>query len=282
MVKIDLYLHTTISDGKLTPVDIVKLAKKKGLQVIAVADHDSIRGIRVAIRAGKKIGLKVIPAIEISCHWQNERIHMLGFGIDINNKSLTTRLKKFNRWRRERALKVIKKLSQIGFKICFSDLVKEVRGSIGRPHIARAVLAYQENRRRLKKKMRWGEFIEEYLVEGKPAFVKKKMIDAIEAIELIHRAGGLAIWAHPSYYTPDKRKILAFLKDFRAAGLDGLEVFFRSHHRPDVQFLHQLVERFNLCETAGSDFHDPKIDKLGGFKTFNYSLDGVWNFIKKF
>jgi len=282
MAKIDLHLHTTASDGKLTPAGLVKLAKKKGLQTIAIADHDSIGGIKAAIRAGKKIGLKVIPAIEITCHWQNERVHMLGFGIDINNKFLTTSLKKFNWWREERALKIIKKLFRLGFKIHFSDLAKEAAGSIGRPHIARAVLAYPENRCRLKKKMGWREFIEKYLVEGKPAFVEKKKIGAIEAIKLIHRARGLAVWAHPSYYTPDKRKILTFLKNFRAASLDGLEVFFRSHHRQDVRFLHKLVEKFNLYETAGSDFHDPKIDELGNFKTFNYSLDRVWDFIKKF
>ena len=226
--------------------------------------------------------MKVIPGIELSCYWQNESIHILGFGIDIDNKFLIARLKKINWWREERTTKIIKKLSRLGFKICFSDLAKEAHGAIGRPHIARAILAHPENRRRLKKKMGWGEFIEEYLVKGKPAFVKKKKIDVLEGIKLIHRAGGLAIWAHSSSYTPDKRKLLAFLKNFRTAGLDGLEVFFRSHHRQDVQFLHKLVERLDLYETAGSDFHDPETDKLGNFKTFDYSLDKVWNFIEKF
>ena len=111
-------------------------------------------------------------------------------------------------------------------------------------------------------------------------FLKRK-IDSIKAIKLIHQVGGIAVWAHPAYYTKSHKKISEIVREFKAAGLDGLEVFYRDHTKEDVKSLHELAQKLNLCKTAGSDFHDPKIDKLGGFKTFGYSLDKVRDFVKK-
>ena len=281
MKKIDLHIHTTASDGKLTPEEIVVRAEEKEFQVIAITDHDSIAGVEEAIRAGGKIGIKVIPAIEISTAWQGGRVHMLGYGIDVKNKVLAKELEKFRKERKRRAKKIAEKLTKLGFKIHFSDIIEGAHDSIGRPHVADTVLTHPENRALLKEKMDRGKFIEKYLIEGKPAFVPKKKINTLRSIKLIHQVGGQAVWAHPAYYTKSRQKINQILKEFKRAGLDGLEVFYRDHTKEDVKLLHALAQKFNLCQTAGSDFHDPKVDKLGGFKTFGYSLDKVRDFAEK-
>lgn len=273
-MKIDLHIHTTASDGEFSPETIVNLAKKQGFKVIAITDHDSIGGVEEAVRVGKKLGVKVIPGLEISTLLEGKiSVHMLGYGIDIKNRALNQALEKFNKERIRRAKEITEKLRKLGFKVYFSDIAKKVHGAIGKPHIADEILVIKENQARLKKeKLNRDGFIRKYLNYGGLAYVKKNKIESLAAIDLIHQAGGKAVWAHPAYYTPDKKELVRIAKKFKKAGLDGIEVFYRDHKREQVELLYGLAQKFNLFITAGSDFHSPKRDKLGGFNTFGYPL----------
>ena len=270
MTKFDLHLHTTASDGELTTWQIVSLAKKQGFKLIAITDHDTVSGAEEGFEASQRLGVRVIPGVEISTEWQEKKVHILGYGIDIKNKILLNKLEEFKKERKRRAKKITAKLRKLGFKIYFSDIIEKAHGSIGRPHIAKAVLAYPENRVFLKKEIDWRKFIEQYLAEGKSAFIKKEKIDSVEAIKLIHIAGGLAVWAHSAYYTPDKEELVRVAEKFKKAGLDGIEVFCRDHDKRDVELLYGLAKKLKFFITGGSDFHSPKTDKLGGFATFSY------------
>jgi len=225
MPKLDLHIHSTASDGVFTPEEVVRKAKKEDFSIIALSDHDTMNGVAAAVAEGEKQGVAVIPAIEMSTSWQGERVHMLGYGLNQNNKQLNRALNKFIKERIRRAKKITEKLNEQGFKIYWSDLSSKENSSIGRPHIAQAVLSYPENREKLPKDMDWGQFIENYLTKGKPAFVKKNKMDSVTAIKVINQAGGKAVWAHPAYYTESYDKIRVVIEQFQEAGLAGLEVF---------------------------------------------------------
>jgi predicted metal-dependent phosphoesterase TrpH len=271
-MKIDLHIHTTASDGEFSPEEIVSLAKKQGFKLIAITDHDSIGGVEEAVKVGKKLGVKVIPGVELSTLLEGKiSVHMLGYGIDIKNKALNQALEKFNKERIRKAKEITEKLRKLGFKVYFSDVAKKVHGAIGKPHITKKVFAIKENQARLKReKLDLDGFLKKYLNYGGLAYVKKNKIESPAAIDLIHQAGGKAVWAHPAYSTPDKKELTRITKKFKKAGLDGIEVFYRDHKRKQVELLYGLAQKFNLFVTAGSDFHSPKRDKLGGFSTFDY------------
>jgi 3',5'-nucleoside bisphosphate phosphatase len=250
--KFDLHLHTTASDGVYSPRQLVEKARNAGLLTIAITDHDTLAGVEEAIRAGLEFGITVIPGIEISTKYNGKSVDILGYGVSMNHdlKHVLTQIRKE---RDSRAIRIIKKFEDIGMPITMEDVKKfSKRNIVARPHIAAAVVnkGYAENTQ---------EVFEKYLADGKPCAVDKFILTPNEGINLIHRAGGKAVLAHPKLIGDDNLVIELFKLPF-----DGIEVWHRKHGEEDVKTYKELAVNHGLCMTGGSDFHKEE-DNLGRF-----------------
>ena len=244
--KVDLHLHSTASDGRFSPEEIVRKSEEQGLTVIALADHDTVDGVAPALAAAKAFpGLKVIPAVEISTYVPRGEVHVLGYFIDYTSEELKVRLERMRSGRRERAQAMIAKLGDLGLPVDWQR-VQEIAGvrSIGRPHIAQAMLekGYVAS---------IGEVFAEYLGRGGLAYVEWQKIAPAEAVELILRADGLPVLAHPSTVA----NMEALVTELKAAGLVGIEAYYSSYTAEDVAELIALADKHQLIVTGGSDFH---------------------------
>jgi len=240
----DLHVHTTASDGSLTPVEIVNRARRVGLRAIAIADHDCIDGIGPALREGERSGVEVIPAVEISSSAGEVDVHLLGYLFDPGDGALREFLRFFQQTRAERAVKIVERLNELGFPLPL-DRVLEAggSGSIGRMHIARALVEA-----RLFGSI--DEVFRRLLRDGGPAFIGKYRIPAREAIDVIHRAGGVALLAHPGFYADE-----ALMADLFDSGLDGLEVYSPKHRQQQIFRFRTILRERNALASGGSDFH---------------------------
>ena len=244
--KVDLHLHSTASDGRFSPEEIVRKSAEQGLTVIALADHDTVDGVAPALAAAKAFpGLKVIPAVEISTYVPRGEVHVLGYFIDYTSEELKVRLERMRSGRRERAQAMIAKLKDLDLPISWQR-VQEIAGtgSIGRPHIAQAMLekGYVAS---------LSEVFAEYLGRGGPAYVEWQKIAPAEAVELILRANGLPVLAHPSTVAD----LETLVTELKAAGLVGIEAYYNSYTAEDVTGLVGLADKHKLIVTGGSDFH---------------------------
>jgi len=242
---LDLHLHSTASDGQLSPADVVSLAARHGLRTIALTDHDSTDGINDAQTAGNLLGIEVIPGIELSTAVDAGELHTLGYLIDPNNEQLMARLAQFRDSRDRRAEVMVERLNAAGVVV---DLVRvrelSAGGAIGRPHVARALVESGQA-------TSTNDAFERYLIPGRAGFVPHFRLEPVGAIELIHAAGGVAVLAHP-FSVADLHTTLLKLV---AAGLDGLEVFYSLYNDEQRSLLVTLAERYGLVPTGGSDFH---------------------------
>lgn len=280
--KIDLQIQSTASDGKYSPAELVKMAKSLDLETISITDHDTVDGTLEAWEEGKNQGIKVIPGIEMSCNFMEHGIHILGFGIDRRNSALVLRLKEFQEERRKKTEKIVVLLQKAGFKITFEDVQKETTGStMARPHIALALLHNRENKEKLGSLNTVHEVIEEWLVTGKPTYIDRKEIEAKEAIELIHNAGGVAVWSHPTVSIRENfQRVEEALKAFISYDIDGLETFHPDYTEDETEFLNTLAGKYGLLRSAGSDFHrEPGPgetteggSKLASFETYGFDI----------
>ena len=257
MSRIDLHIHSTASDGKLTPADIVREAAKRGLTFIALADHDSIDGIAPAIIAAQAFPqLKVIPGVEISTDIPSGELHMLGYFIDYADPRFRATLDKFKNSRLQRAQKMVAKLQKLGINVDWQR-VQEIAGSssIGRPHIAQAML---EGGHITSIKQ---AFIE-YLGHDRPAYVEREKMTPKETVELITGAQGLPVLAHPLTLNDPE----AMTMELKAAGLAGIEAYYNGYTEEEVGRLLRLAERYELIATGGSDYHglDSTETAIGG------------------
>ncbi|MGM9572564.1 MAG: PHP domain-containing protein [bacterium] len=266
---IDLHVHTTASDGTLTPGEVVSLAQKKGLTAIAITDHDTVWGIEEALAAGKKTGVEIVPGIELSVAYEKE-MHILGYYIDYKNLFLQNKIKKLEQFRLQRNPLIIKKLNLLGLEIELGEVEEIVSGNImGRPHIAQVMLkkGYVNT---------VNDAFAKYLAEGKPAYVEKKRISIQEAIATIHSAGGCAVLAHPKYLGLSKEKLDLLLDELISYGLDGMEVYYGGHSLSEQICYKDLAVKKGLIMTGGSDFHGaskPEI-KLGqGINKARFNLN---------
>ncbi len=246
----DLHVHSTYSDGSLTPEELVKLAVKNKLSTIAIADHDTVDGINIASRVAGNYELEVIPAIEFSTFRKKAEIHILGYYIDYGDPRLLNKVKEIFTARIKRARKMVKLLNQQGVEITFQQ-VKKIAGDdyIGRPHIARALVdaGYVKE---------MGEaFCEKYIGNNAQAYVPKCKLSPEKVIKLISNVGGIPVLAHPFFINhgqPMKREQIAELVE---SGLKGLEVFHSKHDFETSQYYQTIAEELNLLITGGSDFH---------------------------
>ena len=248
---IDLHLHSTCSDGFLSPEEVVGLAQKAGLHAVALADHDNIDGIDRAIDAGAVAGIEVIPAVELSSQWlEYTDMHLLGYGFDYQDPYLIRALVEFQEFRTTRNQQIVERVNQ--------KLVEEKRqpidpaavrklagGTIGRPHIALALrqAGYVKNN---------DEAFSRYLV---PCNVQKHYFPADAAIKLIHGSGGIVVLAHPPYVTRDRHKLKKLVAELVGLGLDGIEAYNNGSNLEDTDWLVKLARQHGLVVTGGSDFH---------------------------
>ncbi|HAY23264.1 MAG TPA: phosphoesterase [Desulfobacterales bacterium] len=249
-VYVDLHVHSTASDGSFSPREVVIKAKSRGLQAIALTDHDTVDGLEEALAAGKEVGLEVIPGIEISAEHEPGSMHILGYFIDFRNRRLAERLQVLQRARAERNPQIIAKLRRLGIDITLEE-VAAVSGSgqMGRPHIARVLLnkGYVADLH---------EAFERYIGNSGPAYVRKFRFPPREAIGLINDSGGVASLAHP--FTLQYSSIQHFkmiLGQLRDWGLVGLEVYYPEHSADMQETFIRLAEEWGLLCTGGSDFH---------------------------
>lgn len=281
----DLQIQSTASDGTHTPADIVAMAQERGIAVIALTDHDTVGGAAEALSAGAGQGVRVIPGIEMSV--EDRGAHILGFGIDHTHPVLARRLEEFQKARIAGARQMVKNLAAAGFAVTWEDVAAQAHGAVARPHIARAVLARPENKEKLGGIATSHDFIQKFLTDESPYYVRRAHISAQDAIALIHTAGGVAVWSHPAIHFPDDREGLeAFLKQLIIWGIEGMEVFSPAHTKDEVEHLYALAEKYIMLRTGGSDFHekgDHQPDErglhaartLGDFETYGFLADGI-------
>jgi len=248
---IDLHIHSTFSDGLLTPRRIVETAGKLGICAIAVTDHDDVRAYAEAQTAGLEMGIEVVPGIELSSVEAGAEIHLLGYYIDPHNEPLLQFTQLFRTHRDQRARQILQRLGNLGLNIPFEILKhKAGEGALGRPHIADImveegmVFSFQEA-------------FNKYLGENRPGYVPKMKISSQEAIDLIHRAGGLAFLAHPG--TGVENEVIRKLIDW---GLDGIETMHPKHTPVMIEAYRELTIKYGLLETGGSDCHGGRRGEL--------------------
>jgi predicted metal-dependent phosphoesterase TrpH len=245
-VKVDLHVHTTASDGKFSPEEIVHKALELGVTVIAICDHDTVDGIAPALETARTFPqLKVIPGVEVSTLAPGSEVHVLGYFIDFNAPELRAALDNLRNSRRERAKAIIAKLKGLDIFIDWKR-VQELAGSgsIGRPHIAQAMLekGYITS---------FKEAFNKYIGLGGPAYVERHKITPQEAVALIIKANGLPVLAHPLTIN-DPEKMIAGLK---AVGLVGMEVHYNGYTEDERNMLARLARNYDLIATGGSDYH---------------------------
>ena len=254
---IDLHVHTTASDGSLTPAVVIGLARKRNLKAIAITDHDTMAGYPEAQAAGSGLGVEVICGVEISADWPQGTLHILGYFFGSFPHSLGQGLKELQDNRAKRNLEMIAKLQNLGFAVSEDDIVRASGGGqIGRPHFAKVMVG-----KKYVKSME--EAFDRYLGKGKPAYVEKDRINPEEAIQMINKSGGIPVLAHPTTLAEyDSGGMPALLARLQENGLRGMEVFYYSHTEPDTNRLQNLAQRFNLLVTGGTDFHGANLGDI--------------------
>lgn len=241
----DLHLHTTYSDGHLTPAQLVKKAHSEGVKVLAVTDHDTIAGWEPTRAAAETHGLTVIPGVELSVTVDGREVHLLGYGFDPEHEGLKRHLRAFIDARFERAASMVGRLQELGIAITMDDVQPEgvATPALGRPHVARALVegGHVETH---------DQAFEEYLGRGQSVFVGKPDVPAADALAMLHDAGGIGVLAHPGHWTPT-----ATLRALVDAGLDGLEIRHPSHDDMLRSYYARLAGSYGLLQTGGSDYH---------------------------
>ena len=275
----DLQIQSSASDGKYSPRELVKRAADLKLKVIALTDHDTVSGLPEALSAGEDYGVEVIGGIEISATDATGEMHILGFGVDHKNPALLQALEEARKARIGRAKEIVRRLQRAGFSISYEDVLRYATGfSVGRPHIAQAVLSNSENKKLLGEISDVGSFIRAYLTSGKETYISTEHISVRSAISLIRQARGVAVWSHPALHFEDFDKLERALKKFIDFGIEGIEVFNPAHTEVQIKFLNGLAAKYGILRTAGSDFHTDEIkesNRGGGSELASFIAHGT-------
>lgn len=253
--RADLHVHTIYSDGVLTPAEVVKLAKKSNVSIIAIADHDSIAGIDEAIKTGEALGIEIVPGIEFGAYALNTEVHILGFYIDYQNTEFIKELERLKTFRIKRIEAMIKKLNKAGFDITIEEVLKEASSgknvapeklSIGRSHLSKVMA---------KKKICKNEqdAMKNFIGLGNPYYVDvMNNLSPTDAVALIRKYKGIPVVAHPGLI-----KQSGLVEKLAQNGLLGIEAFYPQHSAQQIDEFKKLAKRYNLILTGGSDFHMP-------------------------
>ena len=251
----DLHLHTTFSDGRLSPTALVRLCARNGLRVIAITDHDSTEGIAEALAAADEApGLSIVPGIELSTDAPGMEIHMLGYFVDTTDTAFQEKLRWLRSGRDERAREMVSRLQALGLEIEWGRVEAISAGAaVGRPHIAQALVergyvAYP------------AEAFDLYLGRDRPAYVERPSLTPGEAIDLLRGNGAVPVLAHPTYVLQedtesDPRALRDVVAGLKEAGLAGMEVYYKSYTREQVESLAALANELKLIPCGGTDYH---------------------------
>ena len=245
-MRIDLHLHTTASDGMFSPEEVVGLAAEKGLEAIAITDHDSVSGVAAAVKAAESSpGLKVIPGVEFNTDIPDGEVHVLGYFIDYRSQELRKELRRLRQARKRRARRIMAKLAQLGVEVSWERVTQlAAGGSMGRPHIAQAMLeqGYISSLQ---------EAFIRYIGRRGPAYVERERMSPVEAVKLVVKARGLPVLAHPAGIDG----LEELIEQLKAAGLVGLEAYYNGYSQQTIDRLVDIAAKHGLITCGGSDFH---------------------------
>lgn len=248
-MPIELHCHSTESDGDCTPTELVARADALGLTTLAITDHDSVDGIEEAMQAARTLSLRIVPGVELSCHFESKEVHLLGYFFEHRDPDFRELLARMREERRQRVHLIIEKLALLGLELTYEAVEVQASGdAIGRPHVARALVAagYAES---------VASAFDLYLGNAAPAYVGRSLLSLEAGIEAVRQAGGVSVLAHPGIYR-DWARVERILK----LPLIGVEVWHPSHKKADRKRAKKLGSRYNKILTGGSDFHGPRGD----------------------
>lgn len=246
----DLHLHSTCSDGTLTPAQLVQRAREIGLSAISVTDHDTVVGVTEALAAGAEQGVAVVPGVEISVEYNSRTVHMLGYCFDVKGGGLKRGLDEIVAGRHERNRKIITKLNELGIEVTYDEVCAEAGGKvIGRPHFA--ALLIRKGYVHAKQ-----EAFDRYLARGAAAYMERLRFSPEDSVAMIRNAGGVAVLAHPKYIPLRPNETLEdVVRSLVEVGLQGIECYYTMHTDQDTASYIELARRFDLMVTGGSDYH---------------------------
>ncbi len=245
---IDLHTHSTVSDGSMSPAELVIHAKEMGLSAIALTDHDTIDGIEEALIQAEKSGVEVIPGVEISVDYYPE-MHIIGYFNKDTYKNVNNILEIMKENRNKRNPKIVNKLNEMGMVLTMRDVEDEAKGNVvGRPHIAETL--YKKG---YVKSL--NEAFEKYLSEGKPAYFRRSKISAKEGIREILKADGVPVLAHPRFLHKSINELDGLFKELKTYGLEGVEAYYSENTSDETGNLLRLAMKHEFIVTGGSDFH---------------------------
>ncbi len=253
-MNIDLHIHTNASDGSYSPSEILAFARARSLGAISITDHDTIDGVKdyleghadsdVRFLTGVEITVQPPPAFDIS-----DSLHLLGYGIRVDDPELNQLLERLQKAREERTPLIINRLGQLGMELTFEELVSAFPGpQLGRPHIAQLMI-------RKGYAASIDDAFDRYLGNGKPGYVEKARISYHQAVRAIHHAGGVAVLAHPGLYDLADELLENLVRWLKENGLQGIEIYYPEHSETHTAFYERLADKYSLLVTGGTDFH---------------------------
>ncbi len=247
--KIDLHVHSTASDGTMSPAELAVAVKEAGLCAFALTDHDTVDGIAEARTAAKAASVELIPGVELSCDYKGKEVHMVGLYLDETNPRLLTHLARFRDNRDNRNQKMYQKLNEEGFAISEEGLREMFPDAVlTRAHVARFLLEHGYIKS-------ISEAFEKYIGDGCRCHVPREKITPQEGIELIHHANGKAVRAHPVLYHMSDDRLRELITNCLACGLDGIEALYSTYQPGDERYIRKLADEYGLAVSGGSDFH---------------------------
>jgi predicted metal-dependent phosphoesterase TrpH len=269
----DLQAHSTCSDGALPPEKVAERAADQGVKLFALTDHDTVDGVQAAWAMARERGMRFSPAAEISAvDGVYEDLHICGYEIDVSSREVIDAL---GDWRADRGRRIdamVDRLRELGFAVNTEPIeARRAQGlPIGRPHLADSVLTHPDNQQRLQVEgiSDKNSLFPKYLVPGAPAFVPRSRPTVKDAIDLIHAAGGVAIWAHPFWDVSDPDEVLMTLGRFAAHGLDGVEAFYPTYTEEQTALLCDVAAARGWLTTGSTDFHSPDHERFHSFRSF--------------
>jgi len=265
----DLQSHSVHSDGALAPDGVVAAAAQAGVELLALSDHDTVDGVADAQAAADAHGIRLVPAVELSSiDPLGEDLHILGYLVDHRDPGLLERLEAYRADRRGRIGRMADAMEELGWSVDrtqFGDLE-----SPGRPHLAAAVFHDAANAARVAEEgyANPSDLLVAYLIPGRPGYRTRTIPTVADAIETIHAAGGVAVWAHPFWDVDAGPEVEAALRRFAAGGMDGVEAFYIEHGEPQTALLCDLADELGLLTTGSADFHGPRHPTFSRFRAF--------------
>src|SRR3954453_3149126 len=269
----DLQSHSTRSDGALEPAEVVRLAAEAGVELLALSGPDTVDGVAEALAAGHEQGIRVVPATELSSiDGEHEDMHILGYLVDHTDPAFLGELERFRADREAPAVRMMDALRELGFELDTAaiDARRAAGAPVGRPHIARAAFDHPANAARIADEglEDFSALLVAYLIDGAPAFRRRTTPSIAGAVDVVHAAGGVAVWAHPYWDLDTDADVADAVERYAAMGIDGVEAFYVTHTEQQTRFAYEACTRRGLLSTGSADFHAPDHRLFSRFRAF--------------